>query len=396
MQLTLFRALTKQLQQFVKSYNKTERKSYALLHEKIIQTKKYITGAIRKYAFHIVLLTLFTLPIILLMIFDYFNIESFPLSPLGDSFNQKFVFEETWKGRMFYLFFLWLLFTEFIIDREKIAGKQPKNRIRLLAFFVCAIFPTIYVLSVNLFGGGYSIVILGRNVGVASGFEYFHWPLSVEYLMFTIFFLVAVIFAYGKIGLKTLSISLSLIAGITTFYMIDTVYPLGILKPIQLLSLPAAGVTAAFCEALGYKTQLYYPMTAPGMGNFPRIVIATSTKRSYADIGWPCAGVHSMFLFILIILVFFKKSDISNFRKSVYFVVGALGTFMVNILRIYSYLVIALDDPIAANAFHDSYGELYFFSWMMVYILVIVCIQRFLLVEKIRHAANKIGSRLHL
>jgi thaumarchaeosortase len=330
------------------------------------------------------------------MIFDYFNVESFPLSPAGDSFNLEFVFDETWKGRMFYLFFLWLLFTESVIDREKIAGKQPKSRIRLLASVAFAIFPTIYVLSVNVMGGGYSIITLGRNLGIVSPFEYFHWPLSLEYLMFTIFFLVAIIFAHGKVGLKTFSISLSLIAGITTFYMIDTIYPNGILKPIQLLSLPAAGVAAALCEALGYKTQLHYPMTAPGMGNFPRIVIRTDNKMAFADVGWPCAGVHSMFLFVLIILVFFKKSDISKFRKSVYFIVGALGTFMVNVLRIYSYLVIALDDPIAANTFHDSYGELYFFSWMMMYILVIVCIQRFLLVEKIRHAASRIGSRLHL
>ncbi len=364
-------------------------------NEKVSQMHEKIAVPMRKYAFYIVLLILFTLPIILLMTFDYFNIESFPPSPFEGTFNQKFVFEETWKGRMFYLFFLWLLLLESLIDKEKIVRKQPKNRIRLLAFFACAIFPTIYVLSVNLLGGGYSIVTFGRDLGIVSGFEYFHWPLSLEYLVLTISFFIATILAYKKNGLSVFSIALALMAGITTFYMIDTIYPFGVFKPIQLLSLPTAGVASAFCEILGYRTTLSYPTVFEG-GYFPKITIRTGTKSASALIGWPCAGVHSMFLFILIILVFFKKSEMSSFRKSIYFILGALGTYMINVLRIYSYLIIALNDAVAAKTFHDMYGELYFFSWISLYIVLIICIQRFMLVEKTRHAISKIGSYLRL
>jgi hypothetical protein len=66
------------------------RKPYA--HEGIRQRLK-------KYYFHIILLICFALLIALLIVFDYLNIESFLL------FNEKFIFEETWKGRVFYLFF---------------------------------------------------------------------------------------------------------------------------------------------------------------------------------------------------------------------------------------------------------------------------------------------------
>jgi thaumarchaeosortase len=355
---------------------------------------------IKKYAFHIVLLILFTLPIILLVIFDYFNIESFPPSPFEASFNQKFVFEETWKGRMFYLFFIWLILTESVIDREKIAGKQPKNRLRLLALFIFALFPTIYVLSVNLLGGGYSIVTLGRNLGIYLGFEYFHWPLSLEYIVFTISFLIAIISAYGKAGLKTFSISISLLGVIAAFYMFDTIYPFGIFNPLQLFALPTAASTAAFAELLGYKASLSFPYlykVGAQYSRLPLLSITSGGKSASALVGWPCAGVHSLLLYLLIILLFFKRSDLSNFRKSIYFLVGLGGTYFVNILRICSYLIIELNyGKDAAQTFHESYGELYFLSWIMVYILVIVCIQRFMLVEKTRYAISKIGSHLHL
>jgi exosortase/archaeosortase family protein len=189
--------------------------------------------------------------------------------------------------------------------------------------------------------------------------------------------------------------------------MLDTVYPFGVFKPIQLLALPAAGLTAAFCEFLGYPTVLRYPVPYQG-GFFPRILISAGGKSADALIGWPCAGVHSMFLYILIMLVFFKRSEISGFRKLTYFVVGAIGTYFVNILRIFTYLFIYLNyDKATADLFHNSYGELYFFAWILLFILLIFCIQRFRLVERtpyairrlaerMRHVISRLGSRLHL
>lgn len=451
-----------------------------------MQTKNNSTNAnkvlnfLKKNYFHIILLALFTLPIGLLAIIDYLNIESFPINPaVPTNFNQKFIFEETWKGRMFYIFFVWLLFLEFIIDYENIEGKQPKNPIRKIAFIICALLPTIYILSVNrhiisqltipikridihekfstpfhwptsiepllhtiitpftnyiitpiinqlttaitttaiykefcipfdwptslrplaltimaLLPTSQTILELGKSFHIHKEFIPFHWPLSFEYLILTLSFIMATIFAYKKAGLKTFAISLSLMTGITTFYMLDTVYPLGIFKPLQLLTLPTTGVTAAFCEILGYETRIRYPITAPGYGVFPRITIVAGRKSAYADIGWPCAGVHSMFLYMLIILVFFKKSDISNFRKVIYFIIGAAGTFMANILRIYSYLIIALNNQIEAQKFHDKYGELYFFTWMLLYLITIICIQKFKLVEKTRTTLHKLGMTL--
>ena len=349
--------------------------------------------SLKKSIFHTGLLVCFSLPIFLLIVLDYLNIESF------SAFNSSFLFEETWKGRMFYLFFIWLFFIESIIYWNKIVERKPQNRARILACFACALIPTIYVLVVNFVpNASQTILNIGQNVGIIGGdFLTKDWPLSLEYLIFLVFFASATLLAYGKRAL-TFSISLSLLGVIASAYMIDTIYPFGLFNPLQLFALPTAASTAAFFELLGYQATLSFPLlykVGSQYSRLPYLYITSGSKSAGALIGWPCAGVHSLLLYILIILVFFKRSEILSFRKAVYFIFGLFGTYFVNILRIYSILVIQLNyGQDAATVFHNNYGELYFFTWIFLYILLIVCIQRFMLVEKIRYAPSKLRSLL--
>lgn len=341
-------------------------------------------GQLKKSWFHIALLISFSLPIIILMFLDYFDIESFSV------FNQEFRFLSTWKGRMFYLFFLWILFVESIIDWSKIVEKKPKNRFRIFAFFVCAVIPLIYVLSVNFWGIDQVILSVGEGLGFTDTSLVFHWPLCIEYLVFAFSFLVAIFSAYGKLGLGHFSIALSLLVGMSVIYTINAFEsgPAGIFKPFEMLALPTAACAVAVLDILGHSCTLHFQA---GPNSMPLII--TSSGAAY--IGWPCAGVHSLFLFIVIILLFFKRSSISTFRKFAYFVVGIIGTYLVNVLRIVSYFVILENDGTsAARFFHNSLGELYFVSWMFIYILIIVSIERFMLVEKARYSIQKLCNSL--
>lgn len=351
------------------------------MYLKNILTRRKIQETLKKYYFHVALLVCFAVPIMLLMTLDYLNIESFYL------FNARFLFDETWKGRMFYLFFIWLLFLESIIDSEKIVEKRPKTRFRILAFFICANVPLIYVLVVNFLSMNQTIVELGRIIGINPGeyFMFLAWPLSFEYLVFFLSFLIAIILAYKTDGLKTFSISLSLLGVMSFVYMIDTYYPEGMFKPLQMLALPAAACAAALLEILGYNFTLFY---RPGPRSLPTIFMP-----GFDPIGivWSCAGVHSLLLYTLIILLLFKRSNISGFRKLTYFVIGAICTYFVNTLRIASYFVIRESSgKDAAQFFHDSIGELYFIFWVFAYILIIISIERFMLVEKTRYGIQRL------
>jgi len=311
----------------------------------------------------------------MILFLDFFDIEAFV------PFNQKFMFDLTWKGRMFYLFFVWLLLLESVLDWEIIVEKQSafKNRFRVILTCIFAAVPTLYVISVNFFGLDQMILSLGQALQIGQDFINEAWPLSVEHLILLLFFTIAIWLAYGLIGLRSLSISLSLLAGIVVVYLVDTIWPYGTFVPMQLLAVPTAAGATALLDLLGYNVAMSYSSLAlsPEYGAMPLMRVGPQGgPQINRYIGWPCAGVHSLLLFTLIALVFFKKTTIPKDRKIIFFLFGAAGTYVANIFRIASFFIIFVHyGEQAANTFHDSYGELYFVAWMIMFVLFVASIQ---------------------
>lgn len=351
----------------------------------------------------------------MLFLLDYYNLEGYNYRFNAETnnfeswsnvfFNQSFVFELTWKGRMFLLVFLWLLLIESAIDWRKIVDEKPKNHKMMLASLVCVLIPTIYVLATNFLGLDLSLLKIGHYVfgirsvsgtNVPEDFLHLAWPLSCEYIVFTVFFISAILLAYKTKVLKALSISFALLGGIGVAYLFDTIYPFGVFRPLQAFALPTAATAAALFDLLGYGVRLVFP--APGYvgePSLPSLTVIMGGKTAGANIAWACAGVQSLLLYVLIILVFFKKADISAFRKLVYFITGLFGTFFVNVLRVMSILVIMLNSGNDAGMiFHNTYGEIYSVIWIFLYIILIGCIERFMLVERMRSTFQRMNSLL--
>ena len=172
--------------------------------------------------FHVALLVCIVLPIVLLVFLDYYNLEGFNyrLDPATNSFvhwnnkffNQTFSFDVTWKGRMFYLIFAWFLVLETAIGWQKIVEKRPTKRSLIAASLICALIPTIYVLATNFLGLDLAILKLGHSIGIPSvysdnspsDFLHLQWPISVEYIVFFIFFLCAVVFGLQSKRIKNI------------------------------------------------------------------------------------------------------------------------------------------------------------------------------------------------
>jgi exosortase/archaeosortase family protein len=118
-------------------------------------------------------------------------------------------------------------------------------------------------------------------------------------------------------------------------------------------------------------------------------------RTASVSIAWACAGVQSLFLYVLIMAVFLKRTSISAYRKLSFFIIGLFGTFFVNVLRIFSIVVIMIQQGNEAGmVFHNTYGELYSFVWIFLFIMLVGCIERFMLVERTRNAWRKIYSYL--
>jgi exosortase/archaeosortase family protein len=301
-------------------------------------------------------------------------------------------FQNTWKGRLFYLFFLWLFALEFIMG-----SRNPKPRISfnkdtarvILGFFMLMV-PTIYVMEFYLFGLNDTIAQFARILSVGKGLlpsdqAYMintAFPLSVEYLVIAVSMFIGTLLLLDFEGIRQFSISVSFLGLIGVFYLIDT------LRPFASASVPNF-LTPGFTQS-GFSIQSFVPFISSNVAFFMQKLGYAVQMTVWQDgsvllfvnghgylVYWPCAGVYSLFIYTFVILLFLKNSPMSLFGKLGCFLIGAVGTFFVNILRIVSIIQIGnTSGSQAAEYFHNYYGELFFLGWIVFYLLVLSFVQR--------------------
>lgn len=278
-------------------------------------------------------------------------------------------FEATWKGRTYYLFFVWLLSLELILNWDGLRTKKiwGIRSARTTAFVAALSTPTIYVVVANFFGLNAAILDLAEQSGMRSP-----WlevvPLSTEYLVFAGLFALIVILGYGIRGLRNFAISTFFLGIIGGIYTIDNFYPQGTFTPFQIVVPTTATLASKALNLMGYSTLLRGPV------NGMPYLAAWNAKGAFgASIAWPCAGVESLLIYTVTILLFLRKSPISRIAKTVYFVIGAIITYVINIMRIATIYVIGINNGDAsAMAFHNYYGQLYSIAWIVSYPLIII------------------------
>jgi len=71
------------------------------------------------------------------------------------------------------------------------------------------------------------------------------------------------------------------------------------------------------------------------------------------------------------LVLFLKKASIPWKHKIVYLAIGAVITYVINILRVVTLFVISINDG-DVWAFHNYYGWLYSATWIVSYPLIII------------------------
>jgi thaumarchaeosortase len=282
-------------------------------------------------------------------------------------------FDYLWKGRAPYFLFLWLLSLEAILGWKNLKTEHTTfwTKKTVLSVLILLL-PTLYAVKLN-FGLQSGIVELGKAIGVpAEQFGDWYlthsWLFSFEYVLFTIFFVTSIWLLYGVRGLKSFAVSSFFIGGVGIFYMIDTFYPYGTFTILQsFVPVTVSGATLAL-NFLGYGTRTFSG-GADGLG----LIVTAANEKSYrAIVSWSCAGSHSLFLYSFMIMLFLRGTSISRMRKTVYVLVGAVGTFFVNIVRIVAIFVAGVNEGASlAATFHEFYGEFFFIAWMFIYLSII-------------------------
>jgi len=202
-------------------------------------------------------------------------------------------------------------------------------------------------------------------------------PLSTEYLVFAVFFCLIILLAYGINGLMDFSISTFFLVTIGVLFTINIIYPFGKFTPLQILVSPTATLAANVLNLMGYETTMSFT-TSSYYGYMPRLAAwdpKNLSRRASFGIAWPCAGIESLLIYTVIILLFLKKSAIPWKHRIIYFAVGAVVTYFINVLRVTTIFLIVMDYGFPSpqfQRFHDYYGMLYSITWIISYPLIII------------------------
>ena len=281
-------------------------------------------------------------------------------------------FQMTWEGRTYYLFFVWLMMLETILNWEKLRPKRWSLRSAWTIFFIISLFlPTIYVIGCNYYGWNSALLDFAKR-GINSDINIYQYiPLSIEYLVFTVLFVAIAYAAYGVASLRNYSITAVFLGLIGSIYTINNLYPYGLFTPFQVLVPTTTILASRILNIMGYSTAIAYS-SIPKEGLMPVLTATSSTGQSasYA-VAWACSGIDSLLIYSVTILLFLKSSAIPWKQGLVYFIFGAIITYLINALRIATIFMIGVGGG-DINPFHNYYGPLYSISWIISYPLIII------------------------
>ena len=204
------------------------------------------------------------------------------------------------------------------------------------------------------------------------------WTWMWDFVVMAIFVVVALSIFFGKRWIRIAPAGPIFLTGTAIILSLDAFFPYDTLGPLQY-------VVPYFVQANVWLVTVLDLGTAVARDN---VMFLRGDHGSMAlQVFWPSAGVHSIIIFSLVIGAFMLKLNIARNRKAVYFVLGIIGTVIVNLIRIFSlswYALKVTTDPVAWEEYHKIAGEIMFLPWLFAFIFIVIMIEsrRFKKLEK--------------
>ena len=263
------------------------------------------------------------------------------------------------EGRGGYFFALIFIVAELIGLKIVISKKK------LLAVIPLAIATIVYLVSLEY----------GLRDYIIESAEYFDvqliysWTWMWDFVVMAIFIVTALTIFFGKRWIRIAPAGPIFLTGTAIILSLDAFFPYDTLGPLQY-------VVPYFVQANVWIITVLDLGTAVAKDN---VMFLRGDHGSMAlQVFWPSAGVHSIIIFSLVIGAFMLKLNIPRTRKAIYFVLGIVGTIIVNLIRIFSlswYALKVTTDPVAWEEYHKIAGEIMFLPWLFAFILVVILIE---------------------
>jgi len=263
------------------------------------------------------------------------------------------------EGRGGYFFALIFIVAELIGLKIVISKKK------LLAVIPLALATIVYLISLEY----------GLRDYIIESAEYFDvqliysWTWMWDFVVMAIFIVTALSIFFGKRWIRIAPAGPIFLTGTAIILSLDAFFPYDTLGPLQY-------VVPYFVQANVWIITVLDLGTAVAKDN---VMFLRGDHGSMAlQVFWPSAGVHSIIIFSLVIGAFMLKLNIPRTRKAIYFVLGIVGTIIVNLIRIFSlswYALKVTTDPVAWEEYHKIAGEIMFLPWLFAFILVVILIE---------------------
>jgi len=263
------------------------------------------------------------------------------------------------EGRGGYFFALVFVIAE-LIGLKIIISKK-----RLFALIPIALITISYLISLE-----YGL----REFLIESATQFdvqliYSWTWMWDFIVMAIFIVIGLTIFFGKRWIRIAPAAPIFLSGTAIILSLDAFFPYDTLGPLQY-------VVPYFVQANVWVITALDLGTAIARDN---IMFLRGDHGSMAlQVFWPSAGVHSIIIFSLVIGAFMLKMNILKSRKIVYFIIGIIGTIIVNLIRIFSlswYALKVTTDPVAWEEYHKIAGEIMFLPWLFVFILVVIVIE---------------------
>lgn len=93
-----------------------------------------------------------------------------------------------------------------------------------------------------------------------------------------------------------------------------------------------------------------------------------TANGTYAELSWNCLGWQSLLLFLVSLPFGFKGGNYTLFSKIEALLIGILGTFLINLLRItFTVVLLVISRPLYAIVFHDYLAAIMTVVWLVVF-----------------------------
>jgi len=240
------------------------------------------------------------------------------------------------------------------------------TRKRLVGLAASAAMIVTYFVAVYALGQSGFVSRVGAQLGYVSTPQTLSWMRTWDYILYTLYILTVIALSLGISRLRDFPTPIVFLLGMAFILLLDATFPYGSMQSLQILMQPILAVTILMLRAVGVKVDLV------GSEN---LAVWGQKGFLFINMYWQCAGILSMTIYLLVIVILMVKLQTSVRRKLVYAALGAVGTFFVNIVRIFLIIYYGAFIDVNLRMFHESIGEVLFTIWIVIYILTVTAVE---------------------